>query len=112
MVAIHRHARVSSSERRKRFGVLLTAIIIGFAVQGIATPSRWEQFFVSVLLALTLLLSLRVAEARAVVVRPVAAGGAGRGVGGASEGVGGDTSAVAGGVGNLVVVTLTPRAII
>src|SRR6516165_3547294 len=112
MVAIHRHARVSSSERRKRFGVLLTAIIIAFAVQGIATPSRWEQFFVSVLLALTLLLSLRVAEARAVVVRPVAALSALLVVLSAIEAILGHTNTVTVRLANLLLVTLTPPAII
>ncbi len=58
----------SSGAQRARFGVLLVAIITAFAVQGIATPGRWEQLFVAVLLAATLLLSMRVADARPQVI--------------------------------------------
>jgi hypothetical protein len=58
----------SSGEERARFGVLLFAIITAFAVQGIATPGKWEELFVAVLLAATLMLSVRVADARPAVL--------------------------------------------
>jgi Ion channel len=61
--------RSASEERRTRFGLLLFAVIAVFAIQGIATPGRWEQLVVAVLLAITLLLSLRVAYARPIVMR-------------------------------------------
>jgi hypothetical protein len=58
----------SSGEERARFGLLLGAIITAFAVEGIATPGKWEQLFVAVLLSATLVLSMRVAEARPKVI--------------------------------------------
>ena len=67
-----RRAGLPPSERRKRFGLLLFAITAAFAVQGIADPGRWEQVIVAVLLAITLLLALWVAEAKPRVFRPVA----------------------------------------
>jgi hypothetical protein len=54
----------SVTESRKRFGLLLIAIVAAFAVQGIAEPGRWEQLVVAVLLSATLLLALAVAETR------------------------------------------------
>jgi hypothetical protein len=63
----------SSEEERTRFGLLLLAIITAFAVQGIATPGKWEELFVAVLLAATLVLSMWVADARPVIVRVTAA---------------------------------------
>ena len=58
------------ARRRERFGLLLGAIIASFWVQGVATPGRWEQLFVSALLGLTLLLALWAAEAKPIVMRP------------------------------------------
>jgi len=61
----------SSSERRRRFGLLLVAISAVFAVEGIADPGPWPEAIASVLLAITVILSLRVADARPGVMRPV-----------------------------------------
>jgi hypothetical protein len=47
-----------SRHGRQRYGLLLLAIMSAFFVQGIAQPGPWEQVVVTVLLALTLLLSL------------------------------------------------------
>lgn len=44
-----------------------------FAVEGISRPGPWSQATASVLLAITVILSLRVADARPTVVRPIAA---------------------------------------
>jgi hypothetical protein len=55
-----------------RFGLLLAAISAVFAVEGIATPGPWSQALASVLLAITVLLSLRVADARPEVMRTIA----------------------------------------
>jgi hypothetical protein len=55
--------------RRERYGVLLGAIVLAFGIQGIAQPGRWEQLFVSVLLAVTLLLSFWAADAKVWVMR-------------------------------------------
>ncbi len=61
------------AERRKRFGLLLVAISAVFAVEGIAKPGPWSQAIASVLLAITVMLSLRVADARPQVIRPIGA---------------------------------------
>lgn len=61
--------RAAKEERRTRFGLLLLAVVAVFALQGIATPGRWEQLVVAVLLAVTLLLALRVAYVRPVAMR-------------------------------------------
>ncbi|MGO9489230.1 MAG: potassium channel family protein [Solirubrobacteraceae bacterium] len=55
-----------------RFAPLLAAIVAAFLIQGIATPGRWEQLIVTVLLGATLLLALRVADSAPVVMRWVA----------------------------------------
>ena len=62
MNASRSQARSVNSEGRKRFGLLLLAIAAEFLLQGVASPGRWEQVIVSVLLAATLLLALWVAD--------------------------------------------------
>jgi hypothetical protein len=52
-----------TQERRARFGLLLGAVTVAFAIQGIATPSEWQEVLISLLLGSTLLLSLWAAEA-------------------------------------------------
>jgi hypothetical protein len=44
--------------RRQRYGAVLGALIIAFAIQGMATPGKWEQMLVSALLGLVLLLAV------------------------------------------------------
>ncbi|HXW59270.1 MAG TPA: potassium channel family protein [Solirubrobacteraceae bacterium] len=51
-------ASARTPTRRERYGLLLIAISISFWVQGVASPGRWEQVFVSILLGVTLLLAL------------------------------------------------------
>ena len=53
---------------RQRYGAVLVAIVIVFAIQGIASPNKWEQIVVSVLLGFVLLLSLWEAHARRAVM--------------------------------------------
>jgi Ion channel len=55
--------------RRERYGLLFLAIVTAFALQGIATPSPWEQVVVTALLGGTLVLALWAADARRWVVR-------------------------------------------
>jgi hypothetical protein len=55
-------------QRRERFGLLLGAIVIAFAIQGIASPSEWQEVLISVLLGATLLLSLWAADAKVAVL--------------------------------------------
>jgi Ion channel len=55
-------AKPSNVGSRERFGLLLGAIAIAFAVQGIATPSEWQEVVISALLGSTLLLALWASE--------------------------------------------------
>jgi len=55
--------------RRERYGLLLGAIVVAFAVQGIGSTNQTEQVIVSALLGATLLLSLWCAEAKPIVMR-------------------------------------------
>ncbi len=55
---------------RERYGVLLGAIIIAFAVQGIADPAPWEQIFMTTLLGITMLLAFWAGDAKPIVIRP------------------------------------------
>ena len=57
-------AQPALATHRERYGLLLGAIIIAFAIQGIAEPGKIEEIFVAVLLGATLLLALWVADAK------------------------------------------------
>ena len=56
--------------RRERYGAGLVALTITFAIQGIATPSEWEEVLTSVLLGLVLLLALWEARASRRIMLP------------------------------------------
>ena len=56
-------------DRRDRFGALLGATVVAFAVEGIANPRVWEQVVVTALLSGTLLLALWAADAKPIVLR-------------------------------------------
>jgi len=58
------------ASRRERYGLLLGAIILAFAIQGIAEPGKVEEVFVSVLLGATLLLALWAGEIKPRVMWP------------------------------------------
>jgi hypothetical protein len=49
---------------RDRYGLLLGAVLLVFALQGIASPGPWGTFFVTFLLGVTLIFALWVAELR------------------------------------------------
>jgi len=97
---------------RARYGLLLGAIILAFAVQGVATPEAWEQVLVSVLLSITLLLALWTAEARprsvrgALVIAVLVIGAA------AIEAINGNVDGKATRVANALLVGLAPPAIV
>jgi hypothetical protein len=55
---------------RERYGLLLAAIVVTFAVQGIANPSATEQIAVCLLLGVTLLLALWATDTRTRVMLP------------------------------------------
>jgi hypothetical protein len=63
--------REHSRERRlkERYGALLGAIVVAYAIQGIANPGRWEQAVMTALLGVTLVLAYRVADAKRWVLR-------------------------------------------
>lgn len=103
---------LAPGERRKRFGVLLLAISAAFAVQGIAKPGRWEQFIVAVLLAITLLVSLWVAEAKPAIRRPVVAISGLLVVAALIEAIIGNGSGTIARLANLLLVVLTPPAVV
>ena len=57
-------AEPALATHRERYGLLLGAIIVAFAIQGIAEPGKIEEILVAVLLGATLLLALWVADAK------------------------------------------------
>jgi hypothetical protein len=100
------------ASHRERYGLLLGAIIIAFAIQGIAEPGKFEEILVSVLLGVTLLLALWAADSKPRVMWPavlvVAALILTSIVEAANGGVGGGATRVANGL----LVALAPPAII
>lgn len=58
------------ASHRERFGLLLGAIVVAFAIQGIAEPGKLEEILVSVLLGATLLLALWAADSKPRVMWP------------------------------------------
>ncbi|MGO9819512.1 MAG: potassium channel family protein [Solirubrobacteraceae bacterium] len=112
MPLIRRRPVLAPGEQRKRFGLLLLAISAAFAVQGIAQPGRWEQLIVAVLLAITLLLALWVAETGPAIFRPIAAIAGLLVVAALIEAIIGNGNGTVARVANLLLVTLTPPAII
>ncbi|HEX5193826.1 MAG TPA: potassium channel family protein [Solirubrobacteraceae bacterium] len=97
---------------RKRYGVLLLAILAAFALQGIASPGRWEQIVVSTLLAATLLLALWAAEAKPRVMRPAVALGVLVVIASIVEAVTGTVDGAAPRLANLLLIALAPGAIV
>jgi hypothetical protein len=98
--------------RRERYGVLLGAIVIAFAVQGIAEPAAWEEVLTSILLGVTLLLAFFAADAKPVVVRPTALVVAGLVALSIVEAVNGNGDGAAARLANALLVLLAPPAII
>jgi hypothetical protein len=105
-------AQPALATHRERYGLLLGAIIVAFAIQGIAEPGKVEQILVAVLLGATLLLALWVADAKPRVMWPavviVAALILTSVVEAASGSVGGGATRIA----NALLVALAPPAII
>jgi Ion channel len=97
---------------RERYGVLLGAIIIAFAVQGIAEPAAWEEVLTSILLGVTLLLAFFAADAKPAVLRPTVVVVAGLVALSIVEAVNGNGDGAAARVANALLVILAPPAII
>ena len=104
--------RALAEERRTRFGLLLLALIAVFAIEGIATPGRWEQVILAILLAVTLVLSMLVADARPRVTRIMAVLGAAVVVLSFAEALANDVNGEAVRIANLLLVALAPPAIV
>src|SRR6202050_2848542 len=98
--------------RRERYGVLLGAIVLAFGIQGIAQPGRWEQLFVSVLLAVTLLLAFFAADVKVWVMRGGMAVVAAVILLSLAEAIQGNVDAEATRITNALLVALAPPAII
>jgi ion channel len=107
-------ASASPVERRlrERYGVLLGAIIIAFAVQGIADPAPWEQIFMTTLLAVTLMLAFWAGEAKPVVIRSGAVTAVLLVIASIAEAASGSVDAGAARVANALLVGLAPPMII
>jgi Ion channel len=107
-----RHDAAAARERRERFGLVLCGLVIAFAVQGVAEPSAWEQVVVSALLATTLLLSFWAANVRPRVMRwALVIAGLMVAVSVVGAAIGHVDSAAAR-LSNLLLVTLSPPALV
>jgi hypothetical protein len=53
-----------AAARRERYGLLLAAILVSFAFQGIASPGQWQEIVITALLGTTLVLAFWAAKAR------------------------------------------------
>ena len=98
--------------RRERYGLLLAAIVLAFAVQGIASTGQVEQIIVSGLLGATLLLSLWCAEAKPIVMRVAAVAVVAVVVASIIETVVGTPGGGATRAANALLVSLAPPAIV
>lgn len=104
--------RAQSRERRKRFGLLLVALMTVFALEGIASPGRVQQVVVSILLTVTLALALWVAEARRVVVMPILVVSGLLSLTGIVASVAGHPEGVAVSILNMLLAIMAPPAIV
>lgn len=100
------------ASRLRLYGALLAAIVVAFAVQGIAEPGRWELPLLTALLAATLLLSLEVAAVRPALV--AVAGGLALAALAYSlaQAVAGDVSEAGARVANALLVLCAPPAVL
>jgi hypothetical protein len=99
-------------ERRERYGLLMASLLAAFAMQGIASPGKWQQIVITVLLASSLVLAFWAANAKPVVMRSVLVVG---GLVVAFSVVEAFTGEVAGAgtrISNLLLVVLAPPAIV
>src|SRR5258708_2882562 len=99
-------------ERRERYGLLMASLLAAFAMQGIASPGKWQQIVITVLLASSLVLAFWAANATPVVMRSVLLVG---GLVVAFSVVEAFTGEVAGAgtrISNLLLVVLAPPAIV
>lgn len=101
-----------TDRHRERYGLLLGAIIVAFAIQGVTEPGKWEQVLTSALLGVTLLLAFSAAEAKPWVMRGLALLVVGVILVSVVEAINGNVDAAATRLANALVVILAPPAII
>ena len=102
----------SIRDQRERFGLLLGAILTAFAIQGVATPEKWEEVLVAALLGVTLLLALWTADARPRIIRGAVVIVALVILASVVEAANGNIDGRAVRIANALLVTLAPPAII
>jgi hypothetical protein len=105
-------ASAESKDRRERYGALLLAILVAFAVQGVAKPGKVEQVVVSALLAATLLLALWAGDARPRVKRGAVIIAVAVVIASIVQSANGNINGASIRLANLLLVTLAPPAII
>ena len=101
-----------AEDRRERYGELLGAILLSFLFQGIAKPGRWEQIVITALLAITLVLAFRAANARPVVMRIILTLAAVVLIFGVVASLNGAVAGAPSRIANLLLVVLAPPAIV
>jgi hypothetical protein len=104
--------RALARRGRQRYGLLLSSILAAFLVQGIATPGPWEQAFVSILLATTLLLALWAADSEPRVMRPAILIATLLALASIAEAVAGNVDGAVPRLANLLLVVLAPPSIV
>jgi hypothetical protein len=105
--------RGSATRRlRERYGLLLGAIVVTFAIQGIATPGAGEQILVSVLLGVTLLLALWATDTRPRIVGPAVVLVAVVTIASVVQALNGEIDGAAARLANALLVALAPAAIV
>jgi hypothetical protein len=100
------------ASHRERYGLLLGAIIVAFAIQGIAEPGKFEEVFVSTLLGATLLLALWAADTKPRVMWPAVAIVAALILASVVEAANGVVGGGATRIANALLVALAPPAIV
>jgi hypothetical protein len=100
------------ASRRERYGLLLGAIIVAFAIQGIAEPGKAEEVLVSVLLGATLLLALWAADTKPRIMWPAVVVVAALILTSVVEAANGNVDGGATRIANALLVGLAPPAII
>jgi Ion channel len=100
------------ASHRERYGLLLGAIIVAFAIQGVAEPGKVEEILVSVLLGATLLLALWAADTKPRVMWPATVVVAALILATILEAANGNVGGGATRIANALLVGLAPPAII
>jgi hypothetical protein len=104
--------RSAGRRLRERYGLLLAAIVVTFAVQGIATPGPVEQVAVCALLGVTLLLALWATNTKPRITRPATVFVILVLIASLAQALNGEIDSAATRAANAVLVALAPPAIV